>query len=164
MLRKATIIIAQAFILAAVGSVIGLVVNFARPEGIDFLRSKPFEIYVPCPMMPKQAKSIQVQQLAKIPDAVIIDARTRTDYKKEHIPGSRTLPYNPLESPPPSAIEELKSLGPNRIIVVGDTEIDSGKLLASELSEAGCLGVRYIEGGFPAWKKAGRSTEKQEEP
>jgi len=152
-------IVGQSFILAAVGCVMGLVVNFARSEGIEFIRSTPYNIYVPCPMMPKEAKSIEVQDLKDTDDLVFVDARPSADYDKQRIEGSRSVPYNPLKSPPKSAIEELKALGPNRIIVVGDTEIDSGRLFAAELAEAGCLGVRYLKGGFPAWKNAGKKIQ-----
>lgn len=152
-------IISQSFILAAAGCVLGLLVNFARSEGIEFIRSTPYEIYVPCPMMPKEAKSIEIQDLEDTDKLVFVDARPSADYDKQRIEGSRSVPYDPLKSPPKSAIEEIKALGPNRIIVVGDTEIDSGRLLAAELAEAGCLGVRYLKGGFPAWKNAGEKIQ-----
>ncbi len=162
MSRQALKILGRSFVLALVGSVVGLVINLARPEGIEFSRSEPYNIYVPCPMMPKEAKALEIQDLQEAKDMVFVDARPRADYDKQRIPGAWSLPYNPLTSPPPLEIKKLKALGPNRIIVVGDTEIDSGRLLAAELAEAGCLGVRYLKGGFPAWKNAGKKVEEPE--
>ncbi len=162
MSSKVTKTLGRSLVLASIGCIIGLAFNFARPEGIKFVRSAPYNIYVPCPMMSKEAKPIEVQDLEGTEDLIFIDARPKADYDRERISGSRSLPFNPLKSPPKDTVEKLKALGPNRIVVIGDTDIDSGRLLAAELSEAGCLGVRYIKGGFPAWKNAGKKIERSE--
>lgn len=158
--RKAGKILGQAVLLAVVGSVVGLVVNAVRSEGLALVAEKPYELYVPCPMMPSEASPVKASELEGDLSAwQIIDARPDAAKASQHIPGAQVLPYHPLKSPDANVLAELKALGPNSLLVVGDTAIDSGRLLAAELSEAGCLGVRYLEGGFAAWREAGRAVE-----
>lgn len=154
-------ILGQAVILAAVGTLLGLGVNAVRPQGLALVAEEPYAIYVPCPMMPAEATPVEPAELAdlELDELVIVDARSVDAYDRRRIPGSRSLPYHPLKSPPQRVLAEYQALGPNRILVVGDTEIDSGRLLAAELATAGCLGVRYLEGGFAAWQAAGRPIE-----
>ncbi len=155
-------ILGQAVVLAAVGAVLGLGVNAVRPEGLALVAEEPYEIYVPCPMMPAEATPVEPEELADLDlnGLVIVDARPVEAYDHRRIPGSRSLPYHPLKSPPAEVLAEYEALEPNRILVVGDTEIDSGRLLAAELAAAGCLGVRYLEGGLAAWRAAGRPIER----
>ncbi len=155
-------ILGQAAVLTAVGALLGLGVNAVRPQGLALVAEEPYEIYVPCPMMPAEATPVEPAELSELElgDLVIVDARPVDAYDRRRIPGSRSLPYHPLKSPSKRVLGEYQALGPNRILVVGDTEIDSGRLLAAELAAAGCLGVRYLEGGFAAWRAAGRPIER----
>ncbi len=158
--RKVGKVLGQAVLLTVVGSVVGLVVNAARSEGLALVADKPYELYVPCPMMPSEASPVKIGDLERDLSAwQVIDARPDAAKASQHIPGARVLPYHPIKSPDADVLAGLKALGPNSLLVVGDTAIDSGRLLAAELSEAGCLGVRYLEGGFAAWREAGRPVE-----
>jgi rhodanese-related sulfurtransferase len=145
-------ILAQALALALVGSALGALFNLVRPDGLEWVASKPFEIYKPCPLLAAEAAPIELADLpADLGALVILDARSLTEFEQNKMPGSRSLPYHPLNAPDPAVVAELKALGPSRILVVGDVQIDSGRLLAGDLAEAGCLGVRYLKGGFDAW-------------
>lgn len=158
--RKAGKILGQAVLLAAVGSGLGLLVNAVRSEGLALVAEKPYELYVPCPMMPSEASPVKAGDLEGDLSALqIIDARPDAAEASQRIPGARLLPYHPLKSPDVNVLSEFKALPPRSLLVVGDTAIDSGRLLAAELSEAGCLGVRYLEGGFAAWREAGRPVQ-----
>ncbi len=154
-------VLLQSMVLSAVACVLALVVNLARSGGLDLVASAPYAIYVPCPMMSSEAAAVEVAGLeADLSGYTIVDARARSEHDRERVPGSRSIPYHPLKSPGESLLAELKALGQNRILVYGDEQIDSGRLLAAELSAAGCLGVRYLSGGFPAWAEAGRPVER----
>ena len=155
-------ILGRAVVLAAVGAVLGLGVNAVRPQGLALVAEEPYEIYVPCPMMPAEATPVEPAELAELEldDLVIIDARPVAAYDHRRIPGSHSRPYHPLKSPPKQVLAEYRALGPFFFNDTATTEIDSGRLLAAELAAAGCLGVRYLEGGFAAWRAAGRPSER----
>ncbi|MBN2497781.1 MAG: rhodanese-like domain-containing protein [Deltaproteobacteria bacterium] len=164
-MKRALGILLRSVILAGVACAVGLGVNLLRPEGLPWVAAKPYDIYKPCPMMTLEAKPVAAGQLCSdLTELLVIDARSREDYVTGHLPGARSLPYHPIKSPPAGAIAELKAAGPNKLLVYGDTAIDSGRLLAAELSEAGCLGVRYVSGGVKALVEAGRQLELGEEP
>ena len=156
-MKRVLIICVQAGILALVASALGLAFNALRPSSFPLVAGQPYMIYKDCPMMPKEAKAVAVTDLPQdLSDLFLLDARSADEFARQRLPGSRNQPYRPLKSPPAALIEELRKAGPNRVLVLGDAEIDSGRLLAAELSGAGCLGVRYVKGGWPALVKAGR--------
>jgi len=155
-LKQIRTIIVQAIILAVVSSVVALGFNAFRPAGLPLVAGQPYMIYTDCPMMRKEATPVAVADWpADLSGLVLVDARPAEDFGEVHLPGSRNLPYHPLKSPPAKILNDLIAAGPNTILVVGDVEINSGRLLAAEFAEAGCLGVRYVEGGWPALVAAG---------
>lgn len=164
-MRVAGRVLLQAVVLSAVACGVGLIFNAARSHGLSVVADAPYNIYKPCPMMSAEATALGLDELGDdLSGLVIIDARRKKEFALARIPGSRSLPYHPLDATDPALIAELKALGPSRVLVVGDTQIDSGRLLSAEMAQAGCLGVRYLSGGFPAWEKAGRAVEREGQP
>ena len=155
-MRRFQTILIQAIILVVAASVVALTFNAVRPAGLPLVAGQPYMIYTDCPMMLKEATPVAVADLpADLSGLVLVDARLVEDFENAHLPGSRNLPYHPIKSPPAEFLKALLAAGPNTILVVGDEEINSGRLLAAEFAEAGCLGVRYVEGGWPALVVAG---------
>lgn len=158
-------IIGQAVVLALVASVVGFFFNLARSSGLDWVARSPYDIYKDCPELSKEASEVKVEHLEEdLSSLVVVDARPTNAYLEAHIPAARSVPYDPLRSMEESLVEQLRTMGPNRILVYGDVAIDSGRLMAGELASAGLLGVRYLAGGFEAWVKAGKRTDSGGEP
>jgi len=150
----------QAVLLTAVSSLLGLLVNAVRADGLPLVAKRPYEIYTDCPELIAQAKPMAATDAAGILGAVqVIDARGIEAFAAGHAPGAISVPYSALAPPGKEQIEPLRAFGPGRILVVGDTELDSGQLLAADLATAGLTGVRYVDGGFPAWQEAGLPVE-----
>ncbi len=147
-------VIAEATGLVVLASVLGLAFDVVRPSSLGFFAAEPYEIYQDCPMLAKEALGVKIDEISEDDTLVFIDARSLEEYHKDHVPGARSIPYHPLRAPKPEMIAELRSLGPNQVLVYGDREIDSGQLLAAELASAGLLGVRFIEGGWELWQSA----------
>jgi len=159
-LKKILKVLAQTFTLTVVAALIGLLFNLVRPAGLQLVAMAAYDIYQDCPEISKEASPVKVVHLEKdLLPFTIIDARPVTDFLNAHLPGARSITYDPIRPMEESLLEELKALGPNRILVYGDMEIDSGRLMAGELSSSGLLGVRYIQGGFEAWVKSGGLTQ-----
>ena len=164
-LKKAAYTFLRALILLIAAAALGLLVNWIRSGGIPLVAGEPYEIYKDCPEISKEATAVKMAHLeADLSPFRLIDARPTNDFLSAHVPGARSLPYDPIRPMDKELIDGLRALGPNRLLVYGDKEIDSGRLMAGELSSAGLLGVRYIEGGFEAWLGAGRSTETGGQP
>ena len=159
-MRYAAKILGQAIVLTLVASAIGFVFNLARPSSLDWVARSPYDIYKDCPELSKEAAEVKVEHLEEdLSSFVILDARPTTEFLEAHIPAARSVPFDPIRPMEDSLVEELKKAGPNRILVYGDVAIDSGRLMAGELASAGLLGVRFLAGGFEAWRKAGKQTE-----
>jgi len=159
-LKKALKVLAQAFTLTVVAGLIGLIFNLVRPAGLPLVAGAAYDIYKDCPEISKEASPVKVEHLEKDLSAfTIIDARPVNAFLEAHLPGARSIAYDPIRPMEESLVSQLKELGPNRLLVYGDMEIDSGRLMAGELSSAGLLGVRYIQDGFEAWVKSGGATQ-----
>ncbi len=164
-MRQAAYTFLKASILLIASAAVGLVVNWVRPEGLELVGGQPYVIYKDCPEISKEATPVKMNHLeADLSPFTVIDARPVNDFLTAHVPGARSLPYDPIRPMDKEIMDELRALGPNRLLIYGDEEIDSGRLMAGELSSAGLLGVRYIEGGFAAWRKADRRTESGGQP
>jgi rhodanese-related sulfurtransferase len=153
-------VILRSLVLAVFAGLVGFVFNLARPQGLELVAAEPYEIYVPCPITTKEAVPARLNELCEdLSCLFVVDARPEAEYQEAHIPGAVSIPYDPirpLDDEKMSGLRQVKGAG---ILVYGDREINSGKLLADELASAGLRGVRFLEGGFPAWLEAGRSTQ-----
>jgi len=153
-------VLTQAFVLSAGAAALGLGVNALRPGGLPLVAAEPYAIYKDCPLLTREALAVSPAALeADLGGLLLLDARPAGQQAGPRPVGSKPLAYHPLNPLDPAVVAELRALGPGRVLVIGDAELDSGRLLAGELAEAGLQGVRYVEGGFPAWQKAGRPVE-----
>ena len=164
-MRRVVRIVVQAVALAGLACSIGLVVNLARPQGLPLVADKPYEIYKPCPVVSAEAEGVAIDALPRdLAGWILIDSRRERAFEQAHPAGARSVPYDPLQSPEESVLAALRREKAAGILVIGDNEIDSGRLLGAELAGAGLRGVRYLKGGFDAWQAAGRPVETGGEP
>jgi rhodanese-related sulfurtransferase len=151
-MNRALGVLGRAVLLAALSAGLGLVVNAVRGQGLPLVDAPPYMIYKPCPERSKEATAILPSDLpADLTGLVVVDARGKAAFEAGHLPGARSIPYDPLLPLDPMIVDELRTVPAGRLLVYGDTEIDSGKLLSGELASAGLLGVRYLQGGFEAF-------------
>lgn len=87
---------------------------------------------------------------------VWVDARTTDEFRKERIPGAIHLPLE-------RARDEHRMLRGYDTVVVYDRDRASHRAtaLSKLLMELGHRNVRTLEGGFAAWKDAGKPIEQQ---
>ncbi|WP_419909078.1 rhodanese-like domain-containing protein [Hoeflea sp.] len=82
-------------------------------------------------------------------DIALIDVRTPQEYMFEHIEGALLLPMSFVQA------DKLPSQDGKRLVLYCGSGIRSGKVARSCLA-AGITPLAHMEGGFGAWKKAGR--------
>ena len=158
-------VILRSLVLAVFAGLVGFVFNLVRPQGLDLVAAEPYEIYVPCPITTKEAVPARLDELCEdLSCLFVVDARPEAEYLEAHIPGAVSIPYDPIRALDAEKLSGLRQVKGAGILVYGDREIDSGKLLADELASAGLRGVRYLQGGFPAWLEAGRATRSGSKP
>lgn len=161
-MKRLVKIILRATLITLILTIIALVQNLLRKDGLPFIAKKPYKIYTDCPEFQHELSSVSIDELTK-GDTVYVDARPKSEYIEGHIPGAINIPY-PLLSDYPSE-EEIKPLrqikGKKKIVVYGDGgEGDLGEGLANILKEMGIENVIYLKGGIQAWIKQGKSLEK----
>lgn len=99
----------------------------------------------------KSAELDEVKALSESPgDATLIDVREPTEFEQGTIPGALTIPRGVLEG----RIEDIIH-DPDRPIVVYCAGGPRSVLAAQSLGALGYTNVRFMPGGFGAWKRAG---------
>jgi len=149
-------IIWDALIVALVFSVLALLVNALRGDGIPLVADKEYQILVPCPEPLGEVEPMS-PDAPEITDkgSIVVDARYEDEYEEWHLPGAVNIPFDYLEPVPKQRVVELIRTKAQRIVVYGDgDDPDSGRELGRELSGRGARNVFFIEGGVPALRES----------
>jgi rhodanese-related sulfurtransferase len=83
-------------------------------------------------------------------EIAIIDVRTPPEFMMEHIPGALLMPMNAFDP------KTLPVGGKKRLLLHCGSDKRSEKM-ARRMLEAGLGPAAHMEGGFGAWKSAGRA-------
>ena len=150
------VIVRDAVIVVVVCSVMALAFNALRPGGLEFIATKDYEVFVPCPEPVGEAEAIDAADVLWYSDQeLVLDSRVRSDYESWHPAGARSVPYDFLEAVPDDVVRELSRTKARRIVVIGDgLDPDTGRELARELSGRGLKNMYYIPGGIEAVRSA----------
>lgn len=140
-------VLLQACLLVCVGGAGALIHAFARPVQ---LRTRP-------PVAEGQADhsitAADAFALFEANEAAFVDARSRREYERGHVPGAFWLPFEAFASGRPSSLDYF----PDHIPLV--VYCDGGDCHAAEqveemLHEYGFAKLRILEEGWPAWANA----------
>jgi 3-mercaptopyruvate sulfurtransferase SseA len=158
----------QAAILVAFSVAVALFTNWLRGPrggGLPLRRKAPFDIFTDCPEILDDLPMVKVSRLpTKSKGVIYVDARKAPSFCKGHIPRAWFLPMYETEPPNEETVSRLKKKRGRWIVICGDEEVSSGKRLATALVNKGVRGVRVLEGGIGAWKKAGRPIKRCDIP
>ena len=145
--------------LTAFCAAAALLVNAFRPDGIPVIENKEYQIYVPCPETLGKAEAVSPSQLLS-PGAgkvLIVDGRSREAFDAWHVPGAVSIPFDYLMPVSAEDLNRVAASGAAAVVVYGDGEDpDCGEELARELAGNGIRNVRFVKGGAPAIRKAGK--------
>ncbi|MDR2637169.1 MAG: rhodanese-like domain-containing protein [Zoogloeaceae bacterium] len=100
----------------------------------------------------KRLSTHQATQLINREEAVIIDVRDAAEYAAGHLPESRNIPLQELDSP--AHAEELEKLKERALLLVCASGIRSGQA-CSRLEKRGFQKLNHLDGGVDAWQRAG---------
>lgn len=93
-------------------------------------------------------------------DAVLVDLRETQELEGGRIPGSLHVPRGMLEfRADPSSPYHEAPLDPSKRVIVHCASGGRSALAAATLKDMGYENVAHLDGGFNAWKEAGKSVE-----
>jgi len=98
----------------------------------------------------KSLGTADVVRLINHEDAMVIDLRSKTDFRKGHILGAENIASANLDD----QIEKLKNrVGDRPIVLVCGNGMESQRS-GRKLQQAGYDKLHFLKGGFPAWREA----------
>jgi 3-mercaptopyruvate sulfurtransferase SseA len=151
-------ILTRAAALLLVGAVLGLVGNGTRPGGLSLRSFKPAATCSAGHASPVAVETVEPSAAAHLcnePGVLIADARPPERYAEGHVVDAVHLPCAASGSQASSVVDRLESM--RTLIVYGDST-DEARPVAEDLRRRigrPDLHVVVLEGGFPAWNRAG---------
>jgi rhodanese-related sulfurtransferase len=154
-LSTVLVMVRDAFLVFIVATIVAMVSNTVRDDGIPLVAREEFEILVPCPAPMGEATAINSDDaLIGDPTSLLIDARSREEFDEWHLPQALNQPFDWLaeqDEVDRQVAEVAKNIARSRkhhVVVYGDGgNPDSGKHWAALLSESGIKNVVFISGG-----------------
>ncbi len=144
-------------LLAALCAGAALGFNAVRGErGLALVAQDGFydnKVFVPCPEVLVEPEAVTPARVLKWnpQSLLVVDARDEESFAAAHHEGAVSFPHSVLFPPDEDELRALAGRARDRTIVVcGDPEYESGRLLASELMEAGLDQIYFVEGGCAA--------------
>jgi hypothetical protein len=152
-----TKVVRDAMVVVVGASCLGFAVNALRPKGsIPFVQPKPYDIVVPCAEPVGQANLAQPDDPRILGgQALVIDARSKSDFDAYHVPHAINVPFDWLGPPVGAEVTEVTQRVARSkahwVIVYGDgDDPDSGREWARLLAGGGIKNVYYVDGGAKA--------------
>ncbi len=108
---------------------------------------------------PKKYKNVDAETFDKMrkedKNAVVLDVRTKEEYKQGHIPGSVQIDFNS-----PDFDKEVAKLDKNKTYLVHCAAGGRSARACKKMDGMNFSKLYNLEGGMGAWEKAGKPVEK----
>ncbi len=112
-------------------------------------------------LKPNGIRHVTVQQAHQLiiyhPEIIILDVRTKGEYKSGHIKGAKNINYFSL-----SFKKRIEGLDPSKTYLIHCKSGHRSGRAAPIMRDAGISAVLHMDGGFDAWKEAGLPIAKPE--
>ncbi len=157
--------------IMVVASLLGIVVNTVRPNGVALIQSgapistaqhtKPDSTAAADTTHALAEGAISLAEMKRLFDegsAIILDARDPAEYQQGHIPGAINIPYDRI----PEYFDVLQSDVPmdaHVVVYCRSLTCDFSDQLATELKIMGYQNVSVFSGGWDQWSTAGYPSE-----
>jgi phage shock protein E len=155
--------------LMIVAALVGVTVNAVRPNGVALIQAgapvttaQHGDVDTTATDVAPAEGIVTLGQMKELHDAgmaIIIDARSPTEYEEGHIPGAINIPHDRI----PEFMEVLNnevSMEAQVVVYCRSVTCDFSDLLATEMKVIGYQNVSVFSGGWDHWTKAGYPVEK----
>lgn len=110
-------------------------------------------------LLDHSVQEVQVEDLDQKPEALLLDAREKKEYKVSHIQGARWIGYNKFDP------KVLKDVPKDQEIIVYCSVGYRSEKITQQLTELGYTNVSNLLGGiFDYTNKGNQVVDKKEEP
>ena len=130
---------------------LGLFVNLFHPRRIDYIK-KPPPVVVEDPALPPpmEIDVIMASNFFLMGEYNFVDARSRVQFKRGHIEGALSLPWDDFEKYYEGVVPTLKSK-PAIVVYCDGAACESSRLLARKLQQEGYPELYVFFGGWEEW-------------
>ncbi len=153
-------IIWQSISILVISLIIGLFVNYIRPDGIPLNGNRTSESQMVLPNGKSLVISIDdAKKYFESASAVFLDARSAKDYNNGHIKGAINLPWHEFDMYFDKVVPNLSE---DKVIIAycDGMACSLSKDLALALFDLGFSKVYVLVNGWTIWKSSGLPTEK----
>lgn len=154
MKKETMVTLRQMLWIVLLALTLGLAFNHISASGI------PLDVTVAQPDSMARVTLVEMKQIVERGSRLILDARYPRFYKRAHIPGALSVPYNSKQ------LETLmKDVAKDRAIVTYcfSEQCPQGEILARRLKQMGFTDVAVFYEGFSVWKAAQQPVENKVE-
>lgn len=143
-------ILRDAAIVVVLSSAVAIAFNALRPQGLEFIAFRDYEVYVPCPEPVGEAEPLHASRIRwGASDELVLDARSSDKHERWHPEGVRNVPFDFLLPVTDGVLRKIAHGRSKRVVVIGDGLVpDTGEELARELNGLGIKNVYYVRGGM----------------
>jgi rhodanese-related sulfurtransferase len=151
-------LLARALALIALGAGLGLGANLARPDGVALRGFQPAATCLVAAAGPVAVEVLPPDQAVRLcgdAGVLVADARPARRFAEGHVAAAVHLPCAAQEAEASTVVSRLDDK--HTLIVYGDTT-DEARPVAEDLRRRigrPALRVVVLDGGFPAWNRAG---------
>ncbi|MDI6687916.1 MAG: rhodanese-like domain-containing protein [Desulfobacterales bacterium] len=146
----------QISLILAISAGLGIISNALRPDSLRLFGEWSSESGLTTPTGECLIISLsEAEKLFAENAAIFIDARSNEDFKKGHIPGAKSLPWQDVDR---RFIEVIEDVSPDMIIITycdGESCKPSYNL-ALFLFDMGFKNVRVLANGWSVWQEGKR--------
>ncbi len=155
-----TLHIKKILVILFAGLILGCIINQFHPNGVP-LRLMMLDISGPprsqawTPISTDSAFALLVNRTA-----LFLDIRTREDFRLDHIPGARSLPFHTIFRNP----NAFQGTDNNRPVIIYDFPVHSDRAVAVVrlLKKRNTGRIYFLRGGFSGWLSLGFPAEKKD--
>jgi 3-mercaptopyruvate sulfurtransferase SseA len=150
-------LLARATALIAIGAAIGLGANAVRPDGVA-LRGYTPPSTCAAGVRPPAVEVLPPAEAVRLcgdPGVLVADARSPARFAEGHVAAAVHLPCAAREAEASNVVSRLQEK--HTLIVYGDTTDEARPVAADLRRRMGRPDLRVVvlDGGFPAWSRAG---------
>lgn len=141
---------------------IGLGVNLFHPYKIPYIRKPPPPKVVDETIPdPQEISFAEAEGFYQTGDYLFVDARSAVQYRKGHIAGAISLPWEEYETYFPQ-VKPLLESKPGIVVYCSGEACDLSHALGKQLIKEGFSEVYVFFGGYEIWKEMGLPVEEEE--
>ena len=101
-----------------------------------------------------EVNMLMVRALEKEQGVLWIDARSRSEFEKEHVPGTHLLNEQEFDALIFELLDVLSSNTKTIVIYCDAQKCDQSRFIAEKLRDLGNQEIKVLKGGWIAWKNA----------